>query len=50
MNVYGAQEIDVVGVVEAAAAEPTTDPASAAPVFALPMIIKREIRFHTYKM
>jgi hypothetical protein len=41
MNVYAAQEMDVFGVV-AAVAEPTTDPASAAPVFALPTIIKRE--------
>jgi hypothetical protein len=38
MNVYAAQEMDVVEAV-AAVAEPTTDPAFAAPVFALPIII-----------
>ena len=39
MKVYAAQEMVVFGVAEAVA-EPTTDPASAAPVFALPIVIK----------
>ena len=39
MNVYAVQEVDVDGVVEAVAAavEPITDLASAAPVFSLPI-------------
>ena len=48
MNASAAQEMDVFGVVEvvaavAAVAEPTTAPASAAPAFALPILMKREI-------
>lgn len=41
MNVYAAHEMDVLEVFEAVApvAGPTNDPASAAPVFALPTII-----------
>ena len=49
MNVYAAQEMDVFGVV-VAVAELTTGPASATPVFALPIIKKEDIRSHTYKV